>query len=67
MNLKKKNKSIKKMTRNKRITIKRMRIKFDKKNQRNQMTRYEIKNKIQLEIINVIKIIAIKRKGTEST
>jgi hypothetical protein len=63
----KKNKSIKKMTRNKRITIKRMRIKFDKKNQRNQMTRYEIKNKIQLEIINVIKIIAIKRKGTEST
>ena len=44
-----------------------MRIKFDKKNQRNQMTRYEIKNKIQLEIINVIKIIAIKRKGTEST
>jgi hypothetical protein len=55
------------MTRNKRITIKRMRIKFDKKNQRNQMTRYEIKNKIQLEIINVIKIIAIKRKGTEST
>jgi hypothetical protein len=67
MNFKKKNKSIKKMTRNKRITIKRMRIKFDKKNQRNQMTRYEIKNKIQLEIINVIKIIAIKRKGTEST
>jgi hypothetical protein len=63
----KKNKSIKKMTRNKRITIKKMRIKFDKKNQRNQMTRYEIKNKIQLEIINVIKIIAIKRKGTEST
>jgi hypothetical protein len=63
----KKKKSIKKMTRNKRITIKRMRIKFDKKNQRNQMTRYEIKNKIQLEIINVIKIIAIKRKGTEST
>jgi hypothetical protein len=55
------------MTRNKRITIKRMRIKFDKKNQRNQMTGYEIKNKIQLEIINVIKIIAIKRKGTEST
>jgi hypothetical protein len=55
------------MTRNKIITIKRMRIKFDKKNQRNQMTRYEIKNKIQLEIINVIKIIAIKRKGTEST
>jgi len=67
MNLKKKNKSIKKMTRNKRITIKRMRIKFDKKNQRNQMTGYEIKNKIQLEIINVIKIISIKRKGTEST
>jgi hypothetical protein len=67
MNLKKKNKSIKKMTRNKKITIKRMRIKFDKKNKRNQMTRYEIKNKIQLEIINVIKIIAIKRKGTEST
>jgi hypothetical protein len=31
------------------------------------MTRYGIKNKIQLEIINVIKIIAIKRKGTEST
>jgi hypothetical protein len=55
------------MTRNKTITIKRMRIKFDKKNKRNQMTRYGIKNKIQLEIINVIKIIAIKRKGTEST
>ena len=55
------------MTRNKTITIKRMRIKFDKKNQRNQMTGYEIKNKIQLEIINVIKIISIKRKGTEST
>jgi hypothetical protein len=30
------------------------------------MTSYEIKNKIQLEIINVIKTITIKRKGTES-
>jgi hypothetical protein len=40
-----------------------MRIKFDKKN--NQMIKDKIENKIKFEIINVIKIIAIRRKETE--
>jgi hypothetical protein len=50
----------------KKLTIKRMRIKFDKKKLKDQTTRDEIKNKIQLEIINVNKTIAIMRRGTES-
>jgi hypothetical protein len=50
----------------KKLTIKRMRMKFDKKKLKDQTTRDEIKNKIQLEIINVNKTIAIMRRGTES-
>ena len=41
-------------------------MKFDKKKLKDQTTRDEIKNKIQLEIINVNKTIAIMRRGTES-
>jgi hypothetical protein len=35
-------------------------------NQKNQMTRNGIENKIQLEIINANKIITNKRRGTKS-
>jgi hypothetical protein len=34
-------------------------------NQKNQMTRNGIENKIQLEIINANKIITNKRRGTK--
>jgi hypothetical protein len=39
---------------------------FNKKNWQNQTTRDEIKNKIQLETINVNKKITIKRRKNES-
>jgi hypothetical protein len=44
----------------KQITIKRMRSRFENKS--NQMINDEIKNKIQLEIINVNKTITNKKK-----
>jgi hypothetical protein len=57
----KKNKQIKK-----KIAIKRTMTRFNKKNWQNQTTRDEIKNKIQLETINVNKKITIKRRKNES-
>jgi hypothetical protein len=39
---------------------------FNKKNWQNQTTRDEIKNKIQLETINVNKKITIKKRKNES-
>jgi uncharacterized membrane-anchored protein len=51
----------------KQIAIKWLRTKFDKeKDQQNQTTRNEIKNKIQLKTINVNKTIEIKRKRIKS-
>ena len=48
----------------KKIAIKIMKIKFDKKkkNLQDQTTRDEIENKIQLETINVNKTITVKRR-----
>jgi hypothetical protein len=50
----------------KQIKIKIIRTEFENKIKKNQMTRDKIKNKIQLEIINVNKTITNKRRGTES-
>jgi hypothetical protein len=52
----------------KKIAIKIMKIKFDKKkkNLQDQTTRDEIENKIQLETINVNKTITVKRRRTVS-
>jgi len=49
----------------KKIAIKRMRTKFDKKKQ-NQTFKDEIENKIQLKIININKTIVIKRRRIKS-
>ena len=63
MKLKKKSRKSRKWFKTKQIAIKRMRTKFDKKN--NQMIKDKIENKIKFEIINVIKTIVIRRKETE--
>jgi hypothetical protein len=63
MKLKKKSRKSRKWFKTKQIAIKRMRTKFDKKN--NQMIKDKIKNKIKFEIINVIKTIVIRWKETE--
>jgi hypothetical protein len=49
----------------KQIEIKIIKTEFDNKIKKNQMTKDKIKNKTQLEIINVNKTITNKRRGTE--
>jgi len=60
-----KKKQINQENNSKQIKIKKIKIKF-KKNKKNQMIRNGIKNKIQLETINVNKTIANKRRRIES-
>jgi len=59
--LEKKTNQSRKWFKTKQIEIKRVRTKFENK-LKNQMTRDEIENKIQLEIINVNKTIANERR-----
>ena len=61
MELEKKTNQSRKWFKTKQIEIKRVRTKFENK-LKNQMTRDEIENKIQLEIINVNKTIANERR-----